>query len=284
MRVKEWLAAVGLSAVLTVPTLAQAQTGTLRVSVKVPATLTPVPGVQISLTPLQVVSGETLLDLPDNEEDLLAYLQELAAQRGILGGELQVSTGHSGQTTSLSLICPRSSTSPAKIASPSAVTDADGNATIPNLKSGRYELRAGREGYLAVLPPQASSAVAARSVSAEVTLDSARVSETSLFLNPAATVNGRIVDRNGVPVVDACVQLVQVGHGTGLTPGPRARTDNDGTYRLQDVSPGVYAIRAQAAQPSAVIGYFPGVIGLEKATSLSIQAGSDTVNIDFKLP
>jgi len=37
-----------------------------------------------------VITGDALLDLPDNEEDLLAYLQELAAARGIIDGELNI--------------------------------------------------------------------------------------------------------------------------------------------------------------------------------------------------
>jgi hypothetical protein len=36
------------------------------------------------------ITGDALLDLPDNDEDLLAYLEELAAQRGIIGGELDI--------------------------------------------------------------------------------------------------------------------------------------------------------------------------------------------------
>ena len=36
------------------------------------------------------ITGDALLDLPDNEEDLLAYLEELAAARGIVGGELDI--------------------------------------------------------------------------------------------------------------------------------------------------------------------------------------------------
>jgi hypothetical protein len=37
-----------------------------------------------------VISGEALLDLPENEEDLLAYLIEMAAARGIVDGELDI--------------------------------------------------------------------------------------------------------------------------------------------------------------------------------------------------
>ncbi len=36
------------------------------------------------------ITGDALLDLPDNEEDLLAYLTELAAARGIVDGDLNI--------------------------------------------------------------------------------------------------------------------------------------------------------------------------------------------------
>jgi hypothetical protein len=36
------------------------------------------------------IMGDALLDLPDNEEDLLAYLEQLAAARGIVDGELNI--------------------------------------------------------------------------------------------------------------------------------------------------------------------------------------------------
>jgi hypothetical protein len=37
-----------------------------------------------------VLTGDALLDLPENEEDLLAYLIELAAARGVVDGELDI--------------------------------------------------------------------------------------------------------------------------------------------------------------------------------------------------
>ncbi len=37
-----------------------------------------------------LITGDDLLDLPDNEEDLLTYLQELAAARGIVDGDLNI--------------------------------------------------------------------------------------------------------------------------------------------------------------------------------------------------
>jgi hypothetical protein len=215
-------------------------------------------------------------------QEVLAYLEELAAARGIIADDLQPA-GRSGQIT-----CPRSTSSAVKIDSPVAVTDAEGNATISNLKTGKYVLRAGREGYLGVLSPQTATAVAPKSASLEVTVDSGiPASQVSLFLNPSATVSGRIVDASGAPVGNACVQLGQrKQQRTGITfvPGPRSVTDSKGEYRLQYVSPGEYVIGARAAQSSGSIRYLPGVAELEKATTLTIEAGSDTVSIDFKLP
>jgi hypothetical protein len=46
-------------------------------------------GEESSLT-TDVIMGDALLDLPDNEEDLLAYLEQLAAARGIVDGELNI--------------------------------------------------------------------------------------------------------------------------------------------------------------------------------------------------
>jgi len=277
MRLKEWITAIGLASALTVPSLAQPQTGEIRVSVKVPGTLKPVPGVQILVSgPWNPQGSPPLLVLPDNEEDLLAYLEELAAARGIIGGDLQIST-----------ICPRTY-SIAPGTSAAAVTDAEGNATIPNLKMGKYVLKAGREGYVGVQPPQMATVIPPKSVSLEVTVDSGTpTSPVSLFLNPGATVSGRVVDASGAPVENACVQLGLVKQqktGPTFIPGPRAITDSKGQYRLESVGPGEYVIRAKAPQSDAAITYFPGVREPEKATTLTVETGSDTVRTDFKLP
>ena len=188
MRITEWLTAVGLAAMLTSPLLAQAQAGTIRVRVRVPGTLAPVPGVQISLSG----SGEQTSDLPDNEEDLLAFLEGLAAARGIIAGELEITVDH-GATTNRSLVCPSPANSAPKTTSPAAVTDAEGIATIPNLQPGTYRLSAGRDGYVGA-PLQKKTVVAPQSVSLEVAVDSGILaSQVSLFLTPAASVSGRVV-------------------------------------------------------------------------------------------
>jgi hypothetical protein len=274
MRIGESLFVGGLVTLLATSALAQAQTGVVRVSVKVPGTLTPVPDVQILLEGVQN-PPPGLLDLPDNEQDLLAYLEELAAARGIVTG-----------TNSTSMRCPGPGVSSAKIAAPQAVTDAAGNATIQNLNPGKYVLRAAREGFLGVPERTSITALAPSTITSSVVVESGILSTpVSLFLNPAATVSGRVVDANNTPVVNACVVLGLVrtdNAGKTFVSGPRAFTDNMGEYQLQSVSPGEYAVRVHS-QTRFGITYLLGE-DLDKATLLSIQPGTNAVGIDFKLP
>src|SRR6186713_1859238 len=137
MRIRESLVAAGLIALVASSAPAQARNGMIRVGVKVPGTSAPVGGVQISLEPPRPADSPSgLLDLPDNEAELLAYLEHLAGARGITsniaGGGLATTIEVPG-----SMRCP-GSVSSTKSAVLQAVTDADGNATIQNLLPGRY--------------------------------------------------------------------------------------------------------------------------------------------------
>jgi hypothetical protein len=290
VQIRESLAPVGLAALLVTCAFGQTPAGVLRVSVKVPGTLAPVPGVPISLVGPQGPQGppSELLDLPDNEKDLLAYLEKLAAARGIFTTGASIVTTAAPYQSGVSMTCYPTVASPLKIDAPKAVTDASGNATIQGLKPGTYSLRAGLDGFLGDLPSEPGTAVAPNFVSSTLTVESGTsASQVSVYLTPAATVSGRIVDANGAPVVQACVVLEMMRSaktGSVFIPGPRASTDNNGEYRLQSVSPGDYTVRVQLAPAPSILTYFPGVTDREKATLVSIPAGVDAVNIDFKLP
>lgn len=255
-----------MAAVLAGPGLAQAQTGTLRVTVRVPGTLAPIPGVQISVTSPD--SNSRLPNLPGNEENLLAYLEELALARGI-AGNIEIITDHGDPHRRA--VCPKLPSEPAKIASPAALTDADGSAVIPNLKAGQYVVNAGHERY--VVPPSTASTT--------VKVESGALSSVSLLLNPAATVSGRVVDAKGTPVVNACVSLLELKQQKVAAQAP---SDDKGEYSLQLAGAGEYLLRVQSAQSLSIIVYYPGVANAENATTLSIEAGSNTVGMDLKIP
>jgi hypothetical protein len=75
-----WIAILGVVLLSLLTAMAQVPTGAVRVSVRVAGTQTPIPGAQVTLMPW-VNCGECLLDLPDNEQDLLAYLTVCSGSR-----------------------------------------------------------------------------------------------------------------------------------------------------------------------------------------------------------
>lgn len=256
--------------VLAMPVSAQIPEGIIRVHVTVPGTQVPIPGVQLSL-----VDSTALLDLPDKERDLLAYLQTLAAARG----------------------APNASPFPANSGVlAKAVTDSEGNAVFPGVKPGRYGVRATREGYVAPSngPDSPSPPLAVSSTSVEAV---ASATDVSVFLNPGAAISGRVqtADGNGVPeavVALGTIRRFMDGQRETFAAGiATVRTDARGEYRLPLVGPGEYAIRVQSPRIPGMYAYYPGTVDLEKATLLPIEqpritdeAGRNIVNVDVVLP
>jgi hypothetical protein len=259
---RKWIAILGLA--LASPIYAQTQTGTIRVHVGVPATQTPIPGVQLSLS--ESTAPTDLLDLPDNEEDLLAYLLELAAARGIATNS-QITVVRSGALAS-------------------TVTDLDGNAVFENLKPGRYSVQATREGF--------------GSTTSVANVDVASPVDVSLSLNPGASISGRVRTAGGAAVVNARVTLGTIqtvnGQKTFRFSDVVASTDVNGEYRLPPgrlplIAPGEYALHVQLPERFAVIVYYPGTADIEKAGLISIapslsfvEALVNLVNIDIVMP
>lgn len=202
---------------------------------------------------------------------MLAYLRELAAQRGI-----------SDAST-----CYAPTAGRARIVSPNAITDVEGNAVFPNLPLGSYTVRVGLDGYIGFLPTGSNTANAPLRPTSTVVVEPGGNTEVPFLLNRASTISGRVRDSKGVPIENLCVQLGMIKSENGrrvLTGGPSAITDSKGEYRLRSVSPGSYSIRVQPVGSASVIVYYPGTEEPDKATLLTIEAGSNVVVIDFNLP
>jgi hypothetical protein len=77
-----------------------------------------------------------------------------------------------------------------------------------------------------------------------------------------AAVTGRVTDEAGEPVIGVAVRALQrtiVAGKQKLAPGPTARTDDRGVYRIPSLTPGEYAVvvpSTQASAPDAVIDLF----------------------------
>src|ERR1019366_6554760 len=72
-------------------------------------------------------------------------------------------------------------------------------------------------------------------------------------LVPAATISGHILDEDGDPLNGCIVQLEfpqRPGPANGLAAAQGRGTAADGEYRLYDVTPGKYIVKAQCRQPA----------------------------------
>jgi hypothetical protein len=245
-----------------------AQTGAVHVTVRVSDTLEPVPGIRLSLD-----DDRGLLDLPDNEQDLLAYLQRLAAAR------LQPSSSTSAPAT-VGIIISHGDRDVIHLPLPTtAVTDLQGNAVFSGMPPGSYRLNAQQSTVQ-------DRMFAPATVPVKVTADKPAL-QILLHLNPASAVSGLVRDAAGGPVANARVVLIAPGSQPGDTPNRQVlstQTDARGVYRLTPVNAGDYVIRVQTpVSPSRVV-YYPGKLKPEEAVSVPVAAGQEIIEIDIDFP
>lgn len=127
----------------------------------------------------------------------------------------------------------------------SIVTGEDGRFVFPNLKPGKYNLRAQRQGYLA------QSLNEHDGFSTAVAVGPNLESDNLVFrLSPECSISGRIFDEAGEPVTIAQISVHQVGIAGGRQ-GMHLRqtvsTDDEGFYHLGHLAPGKYLIAVLAS-------------------------------------
>jgi hypothetical protein len=171
---------------------------------------------------------------------------------------------------------------------PPTTTDANGNATFSQVSPGEYIVTARREGYVGTLPTDIPGIIVPPASSTAVIIGSQQtIQEVNLFLNPGATVSGRIHDAKGVAIVNARVSATIPGYRDGkrtLLRGPAVQTGSGGEYRLVSLSAGEYFLTVDTTHLNGRAAYYPNVLDLERATSISIAPGEDVVGVDIEVP
>jgi hypothetical protein len=131
------------------------------------------------------------------------------------------------------------------------LADEDGRFVFLALPTGTYTITATRPGY-------AEGAYGRRrpaGLPQALTLgDGERVGDLQIPIWKFAAVTGHVTDEAGEPVVGVAVRVLQRTIAAGrekLTPGPTARTDDRGLYRIASLTPGEYAVAVPATQVSA---------------------------------
>ena len=170
-------------------------------------------------------------------------------------------------------------------------TDSDGRYELAGLTPGSYQLYARAEGYIERRYGQPGPTEAPRVLEVrggQVTRG------VDVRLRRASIVSGRIFDAagEGFPGVEIAVRHEpSSGAGTGA-PG-YARTDEEGMFRVGDLAPGSYYVRAHTKQPPPpsdtgaaevyAATYFPNATRVEDAQPLAVGAGQELFGIDFAL-
>lgn len=150
-------------------------------------------------------------------------------------------------------------------------TDEDGNYTFRTIEAGTYELYFEKKGYAEQGP-----------VPVEVKKgETANAVDVVMEIN-AGTLTGKVTDLNGNPVGQAKIALRGCNTKDDMT-RYQLETEADGTFRLENITGGVYQVVASSDAPvSAVKQNVQVTKGAEETVDLVIPEQTEIVNGDFE--
>ena len=179
----------------------------------------------------------------------------------------------------------------------SAISDSNGHYEIQAVPPGRYRVYVSRAGYISLEYGQARPYEAGKllDIAQGQTLD-----RLDFNLPRGSAVSGRITDEFGDPVTDAQVQAMRFqftnGERTIVPAGRTARTDDLGRFRVFGLMPGEYLVQATMRPDNSpgVSGaaedhfgytetYYPGVVDVAQAQTVSLAVGEEINSITFQL-
>jgi hypothetical protein len=158
-------------------------------------------------------------------------------------------------------------------------TDSQGHYALANVPPGTYILTAARNGYMGQIYGAKKPGEERKGEPLELAPGSVK-SEIDIRLTPLGAIFGFVRDEDGDPVRQVDVALLAYGYGpTGKTLQVRGdvQTDALGEYRLFDLFPGTYYLRAKpmSAQSPAV-----GQVGEAYAT---VYYPNSSINVQLNI-
>ncbi len=206
------------------------------------------------------------------------------------------------------------------VSAPTAITDADGRFTIPNVPPGSYRIRASKQGFAG--REYGQKGPNGSGVLISIT-PGQKLANVELAIQAQGVIVGRVFDQNGVPEVRALVQASVPRYlgpveGRQLIAAETTTTDDQGYYRLFWLNPGTYLISATSEgsygtsisvtpfevrvsasstglnnsvymnnsstdERSRLTTYYPGVVKSKDATAVAVRPGATTPGIDIEI-
>ena len=172
---------------------------------------------------------------------------------------------------------------------------------VQGLPAGTYDLRANKQG----LGTAVYGAEKLREIGETITLadGESRVGVKLRFIH-SATISGRVLDSDGDPIDNAMVTVLRPGRQLGeriLVRGMSTNTNDRGEYRLSNMNPGQYYLKADplparmmrqngpndATDPGPHLREVPQFLGGARewtdATPLTIRGGENLTGLDFRI-
>jgi hypothetical protein len=178
------------------------------------------------------------------------------------------------------------------------LTGADGKFQFNDVPPGRYLVGASLAESLGTNSPYfiENNSAAERSRQLVTVQAGEMVRDLAFTFVAGGVVHGQVRDSSGSPAVNLMVGAWHVTYRAGdgrplLTLVKWARTDDRGNYRLFNLRPDTYYIRAESGQPptlrgsttSAYASYYPGTLRAANAVPIRVDARADIGGIDFRL-
>jgi hypothetical protein len=165
---------------------------------------------------------------------------------------------------------------PTPVASRNATTDADGKFTITAISPGRYLVNATRTLFFR---SRRDSGPAALTLA-----EGQRMTGVQILLSSTSVIAGRVTDDRRDPLRSVRIEALRREFRDGLriwVAAGQAITDDRGEYRLFNLTPGTYYVRA--AQSSMPPLYYPGTPDSQNAVPVSVDAGAEAGAIDIEM-
>jgi uncharacterized protein (DUF2141 family) len=174
-----------------------------------------------------------------------------------------------------------------------ALTDGVGTSRFDGLIAGDYSISTQKPGFSPLLGDHTPGARQVKLVASN--------SDIQLNLSPLGVITGKVVDPDGVPMRGVAMMEVTVRIQDGIRQSVTGRsvvTDDRGIYRMWNLRPGKYFIKATGLQGGTYLFagdttprywqeafvpvYFGGGQSTESASPIEIQAGAEA-RADFSL-